>query len=553
MKYVLHHAIIIRKGAIFMKYVSLKNKNKILRNVFWFAIMTFVSLLTFTSCSPTFKNQTTDEGTGSSTPATESTTSCSKQIKVKAILEGPFNGTTMSTGLLDSNLIPTSQPYSVGPFYYDGSETTTSGVLSANFVVDWVLIDLRSGTAENTIVSRRAALLTKNGNVIDPSGSYSDSLCFDSKNVSAGNYYVVIKHRSHLGIMSSNTVALGSSPTLYDFTTALTQAYDLNLTSMQLKLVSGKYVMIAGDTYSDFQVSSSKDGFTDGGDVSAIIDNDRIFGVTGYAPSDLNFDGVVTNADVNLADVNNMSGYFEDYPETWCAGAEFKIKAFLEGPFNGTTMSTTLSTNNLVPTGQPYNTAPWNYAGTESMSRAMMKDNNIVDWVLVDLYKTGGVNPAPGDRQQRRAALVRSDGLIVDTDGKTIVCMPAGDTGTIVIRHRNHIAIASANTVTTGFRPTVYDFTTAVNKEFGSSQKLVNSKAVMVSGDESHDGFVDITDDSDIYNAATTYANTLGYYLEDISLDGYVIYADPPPQPAGSDGGILEANLPLFYFQSFTD
>jgi hypothetical protein len=41
-----------------------------------------------------------------------------------------------------------------------------------------------------------------------------------------GNYYIVIKHRNHLAVMSANAVSLnGTSSTLYDFTTGSDKFY----------------------------------------------------------------------------------------------------------------------------------------------------------------------------------------------------------------------------------------------------------------------------------------------------------------------------------------
>ena len=46
-------------------------------------------------------------------------------------------------------------------------------------------------------------------------------------------------------------------------------------------------------------------------------------------------------------------------------GTLFDITAFLEGPFNGTDMNALLGS--YIPLSQPYNVAPWGYAGTENV------------------------------------------------------------------------------------------------------------------------------------------------------------------------------------------
>ncbi|MCD4788919.1 MAG: hypothetical protein K8R37_02875, partial [Bacteroidales bacterium] len=46
----------------------------------------------------------------------------------------------------------------------------------------------------------------------------------------------------------------------------------------------------------------------------------------------------------------------------------FNLSVFLEGPFNGTDMNTDLYDLGVLPNNQPYNVAPWNYDGTETIT-----------------------------------------------------------------------------------------------------------------------------------------------------------------------------------------
>ncbi len=71
-------------------------------------------------------------------------------------------------------------------------------------------------------------------------------------------------------------------------------------------------------------------------------------------------------------------GETEDY-NVFIQGANITvdITAFLEGPYNGATMTQGLT--GLVPLNQPYNTAPWNYTGTESVG---FYSGIAIDWVL---------------------------------------------------------------------------------------------------------------------------------------------------------------------------
>ncbi len=65
----------------------------------------------------------------------------------------------------------------------------------------------------------------------------------------------------------------------------------------------------------------------------------------------------------------------------------FDLKAYLQGPFNGTNMNTTLNPA-YIPLIQPYSGTPWNYSGTENVS--VIPNSNVVDWILVELRETSG-------------------------------------------------------------------------------------------------------------------------------------------------------------------
>ena len=136
------------------------------------------------------------------------------QLDIKVLLEGPYD----SNGQMHPNLqglIPLAQPYSIAPFNYLGTEILSS--IPSN-MVDWVLIELRTGTpnltgTRNTLTSAtQAAMLLSDGSVVDTNGSpLSFDLDLDTE------YYVVIRHRNHLDLFSSNSFISGDNP-IYDFT-----------------------------------------------------------------------------------------------------------------------------------------------------------------------------------------------------------------------------------------------------------------------------------------------------------------------------------------------
>lgn len=72
-------------------------------------------------------------------------------------------------------------------------------------------------------------------------GADGDSpLCFPGSTY--GEYYIVIRHRNHLPIMSATTVVMDSSVVEYDFRPAATRSYGLGA----VQLPGGKFGMAAG-------------------------------------------------------------------------------------------------------------------------------------------------------------------------------------------------------------------------------------------------------------------------------------------------------------------
>jgi hypothetical protein len=99
-----------------------------------------------------------------------------------------------------------------------------------------------------------------------------------------GSYYIVVRHRNHLAIMSAEAISLSAgSSTLYDFTDNQNKAYGTN---PMKELGTGVYGMIAGDPSGDGEINA----------------NDRVVvwnlrDQTGYMAEDVNLD-----MDVNAGD-----------------------------------------------------------------------------------------------------------------------------------------------------------------------------------------------------------------------------------------------------------
>jgi hypothetical protein len=181
------------------------------------------------TATPTAPNEpaanTGNNGASPMTPSTPVAPAPIVAIKLnaKVFLQGAYDNATglMRDDLRTRGLLPTAQPYSALPrtSYHAGTETATSPVFAttgSNAIVDWVLVELRTGTSAATRVATRAALVQRDGDVVDIDGT--SPLTF--ANQAAGNYYVAVTHRNHLGTMSEVSIALSATPTGVDFTGA---------------------------------------------------------------------------------------------------------------------------------------------------------------------------------------------------------------------------------------------------------------------------------------------------------------------------------------------
>ena len=203
-------------------------------------------------------------------------------VSAKIFLEGCFKNGQMSTILKDCNFIPLNQPFNAASFgNYEGNEEVTC--IPEN-VVDWALLELRDDD-KTSIVSRRAAFLLKNGNIVDIDGS--NPVIFSG--VQTDNYYLVISHRNHLKIMSANPISLTVGSTVnYDFTTNQNKAYGNN---PMKDLGEGKYGMISGDANGDGMITTL--------DYNFWLPEARA-AKTGCCNTDVNLDGLNTTLDYNL-------------------------------------------------------------------------------------------------------------------------------------------------------------------------------------------------------------------------------------------------------------
>ena len=207
-------------------------------------------------------------------------------------------------------------------------------------------------------------------------------------------------------------------------------------------------------------------------------------------------------------------------------GFDASLTAFMEGPYNSGTgmMNTTLKTSGLIPLFQPYNAAPWNYSGPESV---VSIPSDVVDWVLIE-YRQADVaaNATSSTIVKRRAAFLKNDGSIVETDGISPVRVyNSSITSNLfpVILHRNHLAIMANNAVTRdGTGKYTYNYSIGSDQIYGSGKKQLGSLWGMITADANGDGTIQTSDKT----MWVSQFNQDGYLSADFNLDGTVQTGD---------------------------
>jgi hypothetical protein len=238
-------------------------------------------------------------------------------VTPKIFLQGAYNTTlgVMDDKLRIANLIPTTEPYTglamfsptAGIKGSGGGETSTSAIVgsaagtsSNTTIVDWVLVQLHNSST-GSVVTQRAALLQRGGNVVETDGVSPVNLAGNA----AGNYYVSVRHRNHLGIRTAAGLTLAKvSTTNYDFTPGLAQAFPGAVANNAMAtLVAGTvFGQWAGNTNDDLVVKMTG---------ISVNNNDylRLLNTLGsstavqtnvYSKQDLNLDGSVKMTGISI-------------------------------------------------------------------------------------------------------------------------------------------------------------------------------------------------------------------------------------------------------------
>lgn len=205
------------------------------------------------------------------------------RIRPIAFLEGasmnPVSGeeNLMRSDLSTSDVVPNISPYADG-LIVPSSMLTSTGV---DAIVDWVWLEFRDATDKSNVLSGRSALLQCDGDIVDVDGSPDLKL-----DLVAGDYFLAINHRNHLGIVSASTYSLTANATTVNL--AIDTAFITGGANAVVLLNNGRYAMIAGDYDGNGQVQNS--------DINTVI---QLLGGSGYDNADMDMNGQIQNTDIN--------------------------------------------------------------------------------------------------------------------------------------------------------------------------------------------------------------------------------------------------------------
>ena len=216
-------------------------------------------------------------------------------ISMRVLLQGAYqhNDGLMHNNLQLQGLLPLSQPYTAAPFDYQGGESTTPERLAfagQDAAVDWVLLELRHKDAPFALVAQRAAIVQRDGDVVEPADG---AVVLNFPDIAAGDYRVGIRHRNHLGVLTASASSLSADLTVVDFSNPQTA-----VVGEHARFVSGGFSLLwAGDINQDQRIVANGAGNDRNILLADILQEEGNPGFnlsyvqSGYQVGDLNLDG----------------------------------------------------------------------------------------------------------------------------------------------------------------------------------------------------------------------------------------------------------------------
>lgn len=221
------------------------------------------------------------------------------RLKAKVFLQGAFdlNSRLMKDDLRRLKYIPSINPYGTkdkNNLPEKVSNQTIFDISGEDAIIDWVFLELRQKYNFNVIVATRSALLQRDGDIVE----IDDGKSPVAFSVPENDYFVVIKHRNHLGIMTASALTPNNQLIEVDFTRSRTPVFGDFARKINENIAMLWGGNADGNGYMIFQGAGL--GLPDKDkvffDILSDTRNDQNrynFVLEGYQDSDLNMDGQV--------------------------------------------------------------------------------------------------------------------------------------------------------------------------------------------------------------------------------------------------------------------
>lgn len=220
-------------------------------------------------------------------------------LNIRVLLEGPYNTDSLLMGdaLRRGAYLPNVEPYvglGFAQYGQGGNENVELNVFNTmgnDAIVDWIMVEIRDKNDSSIIVSTRSALLQRDGDIVDLDGVGALIIW-----VPEDDYFISVRHRNHLGVMSLNTIHLSSAPITVDFSDGSVATYGVEA---QKEVTSGVYSLWAGNAFADGEVKYT--GINNDRDAILVVIGGAVSTATisGYYQEDVTMEGVVKYTGLN--------------------------------------------------------------------------------------------------------------------------------------------------------------------------------------------------------------------------------------------------------------
>lgn len=208
------------------------------------------------------------------------------EINVRVMLEGAYDSGTglMHDELRQRNNLPVANPWTLT----SNIPASAYAITGNNALVDWVLVELRDPNDLSVLLYTDSGLLQRDGDLVDYDGITPVTIDWSLP----GSFYVVIKQKNHLPVMTPTPLTVINNQVNYDCTTA--NSYSGNAFG-QKQITPNFWVAFAGDGNDDRDINAQ--------DNALWAQESGMFDV--YSAFDHNMNGDVSGADKILWINNN--------------------------------------------------------------------------------------------------------------------------------------------------------------------------------------------------------------------------------------------------------